>query len=103
MHDGARNMSWRAWPAKKAGLLQSREREEQRQRVCRPLRIKTPHLSTDMAQSSAAAISRRWCWPSGCATQPQVLIFDEPTRGIDVGAKVEVYNLMNTLAERVWP
>lgn len=32
------------------------------------------------------------------ATQPRVLIFDEPTRGIDVGAKVEIYRLMNDLA-----
>ena len=32
------------------------------------------------------------------ATQPRVLIFDEPTRGIDVGAKVEIYKLMNRLA-----
>lgn len=30
----------------------------------------------------------------------EVLIFDEPTRGIDVGAKVEIYNLMNDLAAR---
>jgi ribose transport system ATP-binding protein len=32
------------------------------------------------------------------ATQPRVLIFDEPTRGIDVGAKVEIYRLINQLA-----
>jgi ribose transport system ATP-binding protein len=32
------------------------------------------------------------------ATQPRILIFDEPTRGIDVGAKVEIYKLMNDLA-----
>jgi ribose transport system ATP-binding protein len=32
------------------------------------------------------------------ATQPRVLIFDEPTRGIDVGAKVEIYKLINELA-----
>ena len=31
-------------------------------------------------------------------TQSKFLIFDEPTRGIDVGAKAEIYNLMNTLA-----
>ena len=30
-------------------------------------------------------------------TQPKVLILDEPTRGIDVGAKVEIYNIMNEL------
>jgi ribose transport system ATP-binding protein len=32
------------------------------------------------------------------ATNPRVLIFDEPTRGIDVGAKVEIYRMMNDLA-----
>lgn len=33
-------------------------------------------------------------------TDAQVFIFDEPTRGIDVGAKVEVYNLMNYLVKK---
>jgi len=32
--------------------------------------------------------------------EPQVLILDEPTRGIDVGAKLEIYTLMNQLVER---
>jgi ribose transport system ATP-binding protein len=32
--------------------------------------------------------------------EPEVLIFDEPTRGIDVGARFEIYNLMWDLAER---
>jgi ribose transport system ATP-binding protein len=32
-------------------------------------------------------------------TQAKVLIFDEPTRGIDVGAKAEVFRLMNDLAK----
>jgi ribose transport system ATP-binding protein len=31
--------------------------------------------------------------------QCKVLVFDEPTRGVDVGAKVEIYKVMNTLAE----
>ena len=33
-------------------------------------------------------------------TAPKVLILDEPTRGIDVGAKVEIYNIINELVER---
>ncbi len=32
-------------------------------------------------------------------TEPQVLILDEPTRGIDVGAKFEIYTIMNDLAD----
>ncbi len=34
------------------------------------------------------------------STEPRVLIFDEPTRGIDVGAKVEIYKMMNELAKQ---
>ena len=33
------------------------------------------------------------------AMNPRVIIFDEPTRGIDVGAKSEIYRLMRTLAD----
>lgn len=33
------------------------------------------------------------------ATEPKILILDEPTRGIDVGAKAEIYHLMNDLAK----
>jgi ribose transport system ATP-binding protein len=32
--------------------------------------------------------------------EPKVIIFDEPTRGIDVGAKAEIYRLMRELADR---
>jgi ABC-type sugar transport system ATPase subunit len=33
-------------------------------------------------------------------TRPKILIMNEPTRGIDVGAKLEIYNIVNTLAQR---
>jgi len=33
-------------------------------------------------------------------SKPQVLIMDDPTRGIDVGAKYEIYKLMNDLTEQ---
>lgn len=33
-------------------------------------------------------------------TNPKILILDEPTRGIDVGAKLEIYNIVNTLAQK---
>ena len=55
------------------------------------------HLPED-AQSVAAATSRRWCSSKWLFAHPQVLILDEPTRGIDVGAKYEIYTIINDLA-----
>ena len=46
------------------------------------------------------ATSRRSCSPSGSRMNPRVLILDEPTRGIDVAAKAEIYQEIAALAER---
>ena len=45
-----------------------------------------------------AATSRRWCSASGWRPDPRVLLLDEPTRGIDVGAKSEIYRLIRELS-----
>ena len=45
-----------------------------------------------------AATSRRCCWPGGWRPQPELLILDEPTRGIDVGAKAEIQRKVAELA-----
>ena len=33
-------------------------------------------------------------------TEPRILILDEPTRGVDIGAKKEIYSIINQLAEK---
>jgi L-arabinose transport system ATP-binding protein len=62
------------------------------------LRIKTPHLSQLVAKLSGGnqqkVVLGRWL-----ARQLKMLILDEPTRGIDVGAKAEIYALIRRLAD----
>ncbi len=47
-----------------------------------------------------AATSRRWCWRAGWRASPKVLILDEPTKGIDVGAKSEISELIAAACAR---
>jgi D-xylose transport system ATP-binding protein len=60
------------------------------------LNIKTPGLDVAVETLSGGnqqkVIIAKWL-----NTAPKVLILDEPTRGIDIGAKVEIYNLLNSL------
>lgn len=62
------------------------------------LRIATPGVD-QQAQYLSGGNQQKVVLAKWLASHSKVLIFDEPTRGIDVGAKVEVYNLMNTLVE----
>lgn len=63
------------------------------------LSIKTPNMKEHIANLSGGnqqkVIVSRWL-----ANDPDVLIMDEPTRGIDVGAKHEIYEIMNDLAKQ---
>ena len=46
-----------------------------------------------------AATSRRCCCRAGSRSAPKVLILDEPTRGVDIGAKSEIYRIIDELAQ----
>ena len=63
------------------------------------LRIKTPNMQEHIANLSGGnqqkVIVARWL-----ANDPEILIMDEPTRGIDVGAKHEIYEIMEQLADQ---
>ncbi|MBB1508713.1 multiple monosaccharide ABC transporter ATP-binding protein [Tessaracoccus sp. MC1756] len=62
------------------------------------MRIKAPSVMTIAGQLSGGnqqkVVLSKWMM-----TEPEVLILDEPTRGIDVGAKYEIYTIINSLAD----
>ena len=62
------------------------------------MRIKTNSLM-QKAKNLSGGNQQKVVLAKWLMTEPKVLILDEPTRGIDVGAKYEIYNLMNELAD----
>ena len=60
------------------------------------LRVKTPDLSNQVSGLSGGN-QQKVVLAKAMMTEPEVIFLDEPTRGIDVGAKVEVYELINQL------
>ena len=76
-------------------------RQSEERRACTEyisaLQIRTPSSETAVRTLSGGnqqkVVLAKWL-ARGC----EVLLFDEPTRGVDVGAKVEIYQLINSLA-----
>ena len=79
--------------------LGRRRQEEIADRYIKALSIKTPDAETPIAQLSGGnqqkALLARWM-----ATDPRMLILDEPTRGIDVAAKLEIMNQVMDLCDK---
>ncbi len=63
------------------------------------LHVKTPSIETQ-AMNLSGGNQQKVVLAKWLSLEPKVLIFDEPTRGIDVGAKAEIYRLMRDLADR---
>jgi len=83
----------------KMGVLSKRKEKDITQRYVSRLKVKTPNMAFKTNFLSGGnqqkVVLAKWL----CA-QANIFIFDEPTRGIDVGAKVEVYELMRELTEK---
>jgi len=75
------------------GVLSLKKEKDAARKMVDAIRIKTPRLSQKTVNLSGGnqqkVVLAKWLY-AGC----DVIIFDEPTRGIDVGAKVEIYKLM---------
>jgi len=81
-----------------AGLISFSKEAEGAAEVCGRLNVRAPSVEVRAATLSGGnqqkVVLAKWL-----ALAPKVLIFDEPTRGIDVGSKAEIYELMRGLAE----
>lgn len=78
------------------GIVSEVEERQAAAAVCAKLQVKTPSLEVKTATLSGGnqqkVVLAKWL-----ALGPKVLIVDEPTRGIDVGAKAEIYRLLRDL------
>jgi ribose transport system ATP-binding protein len=82
------------------GFLRNQNREKEcAENQKKILNIKTPNLLQEVSSLSGGnqqkVVLAKWL-----ARNCKILVFDEPTRGIDVGAKLEIYNIMNDLASK---
>lgn len=81
------------------GVLDSNAERENAEKSIRDFRIKTPSPNKKIVELSGGnqqkCIVARWM-----ATDPKVLILDEPTKGIDVGAKAEFYQMICQFAKQ---
>lgn len=83
----------------KSGVVDRNKETELCEEAVRNLSIKTPGLDVD-ASSLSGGNQQKVVVGKWLARNSRVVMFDEPTRGIDVGAKVEIYHIMNRLKEQ---
>jgi putative multiple sugar transport system ATP-binding protein len=83
----------------KAGIVNENEELKVAEDYRKQLRTKTPDVHALVGKLSGGnqqkVVLAKWMY-----TDPDVLILDEPTRGIDVGAKYEIYTIINQLADQ---
>ena len=81
-----------------AGLVSNAAECKISKEMCEKLNVKAPSIESKAGNLSGGnqqkVVLAKWL-----SLSPKLLIFDEPTRGIDVGAKAEIYALMRHLAE----
>lgn len=87
------------WRYTIGGLVNKKAEQTVSTEMSRKLNIKAPSIESKAANLSGGnqqkVVLAKWL-----SLEPKLLIFDEPTRGIDVGAKAEIYQLMRDLAEK---
>lgn len=83
----------------RAGVINRKKEEKLCERAMKGLMIKASGLEAD-ANTLSGGNQQKVVVGKWLVRNSKVVLFDEPTRGIDVGAKVEIYNLMNRLKKQ---
>jgi ribose transport system ATP-binding protein len=79
------------------GLINARAETDRAMAAVKRVAVKTPSLETPIATLSGGN-QQKLAFASVLATDPQVLLADEPTQGVDVGARMEIYKLLREAA-----
>jgi D-xylose transport system ATP-binding protein len=80
------------------GFIETGNEFEENDRAFRALRIKAPSLEA-IAGRLSGGNQQKIVLGKALMTSPNVVLLDEPTRGIDVGAKLEIYEIINQLTD----
>ena len=80
-------------------VLNSRKEKEKVNRLVDTVTVKTPSIA-QLVRNLSGGNQQKVVLAKWLAANCKVLIFDEPTRGIDVGARHEIYKLMNELCRQ---
>ena len=83
----------------KMGFLQDKLMAQKTDEMIQAMSIKTPSQKTKI-QSLSGGNQQKVIFGRWILTSPDILLLDEPTRGIDVGAKYEIYQLIQNLAKQ---
>ncbi len=83
----------------RGGVINSKKEKEIADYYGNAMRIKAPNLDKTKVLTLSGGNQQKVVVGKALATEANIVIFDEPTRGVDVGAKYEIYELMNDLAE----
>ena len=81
------------------GLVQPFRERRQAMTMVERLRVKTPGLESAITNLSGGN-QQKCLIARGLLTQPRLLLLDDPTRGVDVGAKAELYDLIDELCRQ---
>jgi ribose transport system ATP-binding protein len=81
------------------GIVRSRKESALANDFVQRLRVRVPHIET-LERNLSGGNQQKTVLARWLATNPKLLILDEPTHGVDVGAKAEIYEMMRELAQQ---